>query len=287
MRILIIGGTGGVASQLLTQLAALPEPPTIRASTRSPQPSTFPSNVEVAAADLTDPSTFPALFAGVDRAFAYVTHDSKYTELAEAAKAAGVQRIVVLSSVSVQDEPDSRIGAYHKRAEDAVRASGIQYTFIRAGFFHSNFHFIMDRQLATGEIELPYPEARLVPVAEEDLAAVALTALTTDQLVDQAVVVTGPQSIDFAGEVAAISKVREAAGKRPLVVKKLSEDEWVSKYSAVFPPGLAKILAAHWAEMVSKKPSVEGSERLTGRPGTTIEQWVANRKDDWVKAGEK
>ena len=293
MRVLVIGGTGAVGSQLISQLVALSNPPTIRASTRSPTTANFPPTVESVAADLSDPSTFPPLFAGVDGAFLYTTSNGAYSELATAAKAAGVQRLVLLSSNSVVDEPDSKIGAYHKRAEELIRASGVHYTFIRAGFFHSNFHKFVDPQLqlnSGGVIQLPYPEALIAPVAEEDLAAVALTALTTDSLLDVAELVTGAQVVDFTTELAAISKVREAAGKPPLIVRQVSEAEWVSKYTNVLqqvPPSLVKLLAQRWGEMVGKQPKVSGSERLTDKPGTTVEQWVESRKEEWVNAGEK
>ena len=292
MRVLVIGGTGGVGSQLISQLAALPNPPTIRASSRLLATARFPAAVEAVTADLTDSSTFPALFAGgVHGVFCYAQGNGKYEELTAAAKAAGVQRMVLLSSVSVNDHPDSQIAKLHSNPEDAIRASGVHYTFIRAGFFNDNFHRFIDPQLVNGSgvVELPYPDAMIAPVAEEDLAAVALTALTTHALQDEAPVVSGPTAIDFNTEIQLISKVREAAGKQPLVVKKLDHDEWVKKYTGKLdmPASLVPMLANAWRELVGKQPDIQGSERLTGKPGTTAQQWVENRRDEWVKAGEK
>ena len=291
MRALVLGGTGNVGRQLLSQLLALSSPPTIRASARSPVTAHFPAAVEAVAADVTDPSTFPALFANVDRAFLYAREGGKYDELSEAAKAAGVQRLVLLSSVSVEEHPESKIGAYHKRAEDAIKASGVHYTFIRAGFFSSNFHMFVDPQLARGDgvVELPYPNALIAPVAEEDMAAVALTALTTDKLQNEAPRVGGPEKIDMGTAVTVIGKVRAAAGKPALTVKQLSEEEWVSKYTDILPipPFVVKMMAGMWSEMVTKQPWIASSEKLTGKQSTMFEQWVENGKDEWASAGDK
>ena len=201
-----------------------------------------------------------------------------------------MQRLVLLSSYSVAISPESKIGMYHKRAEDAIKAAGVHYTFIRSGLLNSNFHMFVDTQLARddGIIDLPYPEAVMAPVAEEDLVAVAILALTTEQLQDDAHIVTGPQAIDMASAVAVISALRAAAGKQPLTVKRLSEDEWVEKYTGVLPvpPFLVKAMAGMWRGLVGKQPHVQSSERLTGKSSTTFEEWAENRRDEWIEADQ-
>ena len=103
MRVLVIGATGKVGSCVVEQLLALPSPPTVRVSSREPSKANFPSSVEVVQGDLTESSTYPALFASVDRVFLYAPHSrggpSPVPQLIQALHTAGVRRVVFLSSL--------------------------------------------------------------------------------------------------------------------------------------------------------------------------------------------
>ena len=61
-------------------------------------------------------------------------------DLLAAAHDAGVSKIVMLSSTTVldQDEQVHALGTQHKVAEDAIKASGIDWTILRCGGFATN-----------------------------------------------------------------------------------------------------------------------------------------------------
>ena len=117
----------------------------------------------------------------------YTQRAGKYDELSAAAKAADVQRLVLLSSIAAAESRHSEMGAYHKRAEDIIRASAVYSTYGSASSI-ATFVSSSTRSwpMAVESSNCPTPVRGIEPVAEEDLAAVALTALITDALLDEA-----------------------------------------------------------------------------------------------------
>jgi NAD(P)H-binding len=138
LNILVIGASGNVGKWVLHDLLSLssPHPPNIRVSTRYPTKHTFPPTVQVVKADVEDPTTFPTLFNEIDSVFMYMQGtENTASELVSAAKTAGVKQIVFLSSHAIDLEPSSFAAKRHIRVEDAIKASGITYTFLRPGMF--------------------------------------------------------------------------------------------------------------------------------------------------------
>ena len=101
---LVIGARGSVGKHVLAELIGLGVP--VHASARRPEPGQFPAGVVVHAADLTDPASLAAAFDGVERVFLYANH-AGVAGVIGAARAAGVRRIVLMSSGSVV-HPTSR-----------------------------------------------------------------------------------------------------------------------------------------------------------------------------------
>ena len=89
---------GDVGAAVLAGLLAAGEP--VRASSRAPWPGEFPGGVEVARADLADPASWPAALAGVRKVFLYA-HPEGAARFAAAARKAGVEHVVLLSSSTV------------------------------------------------------------------------------------------------------------------------------------------------------------------------------------------
>jgi uncharacterized protein YbjT (DUF2867 family) len=122
--ILVTGASGNVGGTVLTALVAAGA--TVRASSRSPHPGQFPDGVEVVRADLTAPETFPHALDGVDKVFLYA-HPETAADFATAARNAGVNHVVVLSSSSVipVSSAHNPIAERHRAVEQAVRAAGL------------------------------------------------------------------------------------------------------------------------------------------------------------------
>jgi len=286
-KILIVGASGGVGGSLLRQLLALSSPPSIRVSTRNPASITFPTSVEVVQGDLSDSSSYPRLFGGIDRAFLYVRQHVPFPELLSAAKEAGVQNVVLLSSMTVEFDPESWIGKTHLDAENAIRESGIKFTFLRPRNFASNSRlFWAGTMQKTGKLWLAYPGAQAAPIAEDDMAAVALVALTTDQLLNQAIPLCGPISMSQQEQLEAINRLRQRAGKKPIELIIISAEEWKAQMLAwrkgEFNPVFADQLLAWWKESDGKPEFIQSSERITGKPSQTYDEWLEINKDAFL-----
>ena len=275
MRVLIVGATGSIGRLLLEQLLALPSPPTLRISTRDPSKTTFPPSVEVIQGDVSDASSWPRMFHAVDRVFLYSVSGRASPELMKALKAGGVSRVVLLSGKSVVTEPDSPFAQMPAPWEAAVRAAGLSYTFIRPTMFNTNYQRHWRAEVrATGGLALPYPDSHSAPVAAEDVAAVAVVALTTDQLLDAAPNLTGPQSMTQSEQLEALNRVRAAAGVPLIRVRKVSPEEWKVHAAEHMPAVLCDALLSTWKGGVGHPEAVESSERITGRPATSYDAWA-------------
>ena len=282
MRVLVIGATGGVGGSIVEQLLALPSPPSIRVSSRDPSKVTLPTSVEVVRGDLRDTSTYPTLFASVDRVFLYCPHgqgSDTTAELMRAMQGAGVRYVVFLSSKWVVDAPESVFARVHAPMEEAIRGAGFSYTLLRPGSFSSNvFMHWMGEVRATGGLTLVRPNAQQASIAPEDIAAVAVTALTTDGLVDTAPSLTGPRSMSQGEQVEVVSRARESMGKASIRLQVKSAEEWRARAVQHMPAVFADELLRFWGVMDGKPEEVLSSERLTGKPSTTFEAWVEKNK---------
>ena len=278
-KVLIVGATGGVGGSLLKQLLALPVPyrPAIRVSTRNPTKASFPSDVDVVQGDLLDPSSYTRLFRGVERAFLYAKPSAPLAQLCSTAKEEGVKHIVLLSSFTVQMYPDSPIGRFHKKMENAIVDSGIPYTFIRAGGFSSNILWQWLPTMAqTGKVYLTYPNAQMATVAEDDMAAVAVAGLTTDKLLNRAELVTGPDSITQQERVATINRLREREGKKPVEIVALSPKD--AKVAGILD-GFSDLVLRDYDR---KAMTIYSSDRFSDKPSQSFGDWLEINKEAFL-----
>lgn len=96
----------------------------------------------------------------------------------EAAKAAGVKRVVKLSAFGADANAEPGAKRVHGQSEDAVRRSGLQWTFLRPQFFMQNMLWFVDEIKRTGAFSLPMASGRVGMIDFRDIAAVAARCLT-------------------------------------------------------------------------------------------------------------
>jgi uncharacterized protein YbjT (DUF2867 family) len=190
--ILIIGSTGKTGRRIARKLADLGYP-VRHGSRRSATPF-----------DWEQPDTWPAALAGVQAVYisyfpdlAYPGAERHIAALTQAAAAAGVQRLVLLSGR----------GEYHaQRCEAIVRDCGLEYTLVRAAWFAQNFSegYLREPALA-GTVALPAGDVREPIVDVDDIVDVAVAALTADGHNGQLYEVTGPRLLSFAEIADALS----------------------------------------------------------------------------------
>ncbi len=122
----------------------------------------------------------------------------KVRALAELAVKSGVGRLVLVSG---RGEPGALLG------EQAVREAGAEWTILRSTWFSQNFSegFFLD-QVLSGEVALPAGGVTEPFVDADDIAEIAVEALTGDTHVGQGYELTGPRLLTFAEAVEEIGK---------------------------------------------------------------------------------
>lgn len=143
------------------------------------------------------PESFAPVLNGISRAYVTYFPDiavpgalQKIDDLCAVAKSAGVERLVMLSG---RGEHHARLG------EDVVRNSGLDFTLIRSAWFAQNFSegYLRD-PILEGTLPMPGGNVREPIIDIEDIADVAVAALTEDQHAGELYEVTGPGLLTFA-----------------------------------------------------------------------------------------
>lgn len=125
-------------------------------------------------------------------------------DFAEAARDAGVQRLVLLSG---RGEDGARA------AEESVQTCGLEWTVLRCSWFAQNFseHFLLG-PVRRGRLLLPADGTVAEPYLDlDDLADVAADALTSDRHVGRLLEQTGPRLLILQNVAAELSA---AIGRR-------------------------------------------------------------------------
>jgi uncharacterized protein YbjT (DUF2867 family) len=205
--ILITGATGNVGSEVIAALLPA-QAGHIRVLTRNPG-AVFPDGTEKVVADLGDSDLAPVL-DGVHAAFlltdglSIAAHDHR---LVAAALGAGVERIVKLSVLSVGHGATDPITTLHRAGEEAIRDSGIGWTFLRPTAFMSNALNWAPMIAADQVVHAPFAVGRAAVVDPADIAAVAAACLTDDSHNHRVYELTGPEPLSPPDQVAFLSQV--------------------------------------------------------------------------------
>jgi uncharacterized protein YbjT (DUF2867 family) len=176
---------------------------------------------------------------------------------AELAVASGVPRLVLLSG---RGEPEA------ERAEQAVRDTGAELTILRSSWFMQNFsEDYMREHVLSGEIRLPAGDVPTPFLDADDIADVAVAALTEVQHVGQLYELTGPRSLTFA---AAAQEIGDAVGREIRYVPVSLEQHAVEAAEHGVPAEVIDLLTYLFSEVVvggRNAETTDGVRRALGR----------------------
>ena len=276
--ILVTGATGTIGRPLIDQLDA--ESVEVRAVTRNPPAAGLPADVEVVAGDPSRPDTIAPFLEGVTALFLHPRAVGLAADkLLALARQQGVQRVVALSAMNVDDDPAEQPSRYNgdrnKEVEDAAVGSGLAWVSLRSSFFAINTLHAWGAQIRAGDVVRgPYATFAESPIHERDLAGVAARALLTDAVVGRRLELTGPQSLTHQELVAIIGEVIG----RPLRYQEIPPE--AAKQGMVrhgFPEPFVEALMARYAREVGQAAPLTGEvERILGRPARTYAEWAAD-----------
>ncbi|MFF8913609.1 NAD(P)H-binding protein [Streptomyces sp. NPDC015032] len=277
--VLVVGGTGKTGRRVVERLRE--QGVETRVASRSGE-TPF---------DWDDPETWEAALDGV--AAVYIVPldltPSRTPALVERATAAGVGRLVLLSARGA-DVPGYFGDSYdetgpHLEGEIAVRASGVPWTILRPGWFAQNFSEGVFRDgVIGGELALPAGDGAAAFVDADDIADVAVAALTRPGHEGQLYELSGTRALTIDDALAEIAKV---TGRRAGYVP-VPEQEFVT---ALVAQGMSPEEAALWTDAMKpirtsqEAPVVDGVQRALGRAPRDFGAFVRKAADGGAWTG--
>jgi uncharacterized protein YbjT (DUF2867 family) len=248
---LVLGGTGKTGRRVAKRLEARGLP--VRVGSRSGEPPF----------DWEDEATWAPALRGVGAVYVTYYPDLAAPGAADAARSfaeraveSGVRRLVLLSG---RGEEEAR------RVELAVQGVDAEWTVVRSSFFSQNFseNFFLE-QIFGGELALPVDGVAEPFVDADDIADVAVAALTEDGHAGQLYELTGPRLLTFAEAVEEISR----ASGREIRYVPISAEQFASALSRDgVPPEVIELLTYLFTEVLDGRNAhlTDGIRRALGR----------------------
>ena len=149
--------------------------------------------------DWAEPATWDEAVDGVSAVYLVApTEPGPAPKFVQTAVAAGVRRFVVLSGRAADTWGDSPFGLDMLSAEAAVRASGVDWSILRATNFNQNFdEDVFHGPILAGELALPTEGIVEAFVDVEDVADVAMALLTEPGHAGETYELSGPRGLTF------------------------------------------------------------------------------------------
>ena len=248
--ILVLGGTGKTGRRIVERLTARGIP--TRLGARSGEPPF----------DWDDRDTWAQVLQGVGSV--YVSHyldalpgsAEVIGSFAELAVANGIPRLVHLSG---RGEAEAELAA------QAVRDTGAEVTTLRSTWFSQNFSesYFLDGLLA-GELSLPAVNAPEPFVDADDIADIAVAALTEDGHVGETYELTGPRLLTFTD---AVGEIAQATGREIRYVPVSIEDFAAGLEEQAVPDEWIELLVYLFQEVLDGRNAhlADGVQRALGR----------------------
>ncbi|MGW1602304.1 NAD(P)H-binding protein [Streptomyces eurythermus] len=270
---LVIGATGTTGGRTAARLTAAGH--RVRAASRraAPVPGAQPVRF-----DWYDPGTFDGALDGADRVYLVPPLGDPdpaavMLPFLRRARAAGVRRAVLLGSSAIPADGPG-VGAVHRALPELFD----EWAVLRPSWFMQNFtgsHMHARSIREHGVIHTAAGNGRVGFVDADDIAAVAVHALTDDRAPGTDLVLTGPQALGH-DDIAAI--VSEVTG-RPVTHRPLTYERMRDRLAGELPLEFAEMLAGLDRAIAegAEDRTTDTVQRLTGRPPHSFRE-VAERE---------
>lgn len=269
--ILVLGATGKTGSRIAKRLEDKGH--AVRRGSRN----------SVTPFDWEKPKTWPAVLEGVSAAYISYFPDIAFpgaVEQVEAftalAREKGLKRLVLLTGR----------GEFHaERAEEVVRNSGVPHTIIRAAWFAQNFsEGALLEPVMAGVLPIPAGDVREPIIDVDDIADVAVSALTEDGHAGALYEVTGPRLMTFADMAAELSR----AMGRPVQYLAISFEDFHAEIAAANGEMIADVITDIARETLDGRNATlaDGVQRALGRAPRDFVEFAneAAKSGAWARA---
>lgn len=240
--------------------------------------------VQIVTGDLADAEAVKRALAGVDRALLVMPNGQQQepTELAftRTAKEAGLKWIIKLSSPEAVRGTTSPIPLAHIAAEDAIMASGMNWTFVRPSFYMQNFRGSVKTARTTGKLSMPMGNGTIAVTDNEEAGrfiAHILTDANSAQHYGQCYDITGPDPVmnfqqvaQMIGEVIGQKVVYDNCDPKAFqeAIRPFHRNQWHSDAVAR--------LFAEIANNTTPGHKTDTFQKIMGRPGRSLREYLSS-----------
>ena len=266
--ILVVGSSGKTGRRVASRLAERGIP--VRAGSRHSLPSF----------DWQDPLTWESALDGTRAVYLTYAPDLAVPGAVDAvrtfvglAASQGIEHIVLLSGRGEEEA---------QAAEAVVQACGIPWTILRCAWFAQNFseNYLVDDVLR-GEVVLPVSDVAEPFVDAEDIADVAVAALTESGHAEQLYELTGPRLLTFAEAVGEIA----AASGRDISFSSIPADEYrAALEQGGVPPDLVWLLNYLFTTVLDGRNEwlAHGVQEALNRPPRDFSDYARRTADSGI-----
>jgi len=282
--ILVTGASGNAGGAVLKEVLNTDRP--VKAMYRSPEDAAKASaEVGAVIADFADKPSLGRALEGVDAVYLVCSPVRELVELegnmVDACQAAGVRHVVLNSALGSGDYAKS-FPSWHRKVEDKLRASGLDYTVLRPNSFMQNILTYYAPSIRTqGAFYAAMGNARTSFIDVRDVAAVAATTLTSPGHAGKTYELNGPEAVTY-GEIA--EKITRAIGRKVQYVN----IPVAQQKQAMLDQGLPDWLITALLDLQAYYTGGKGSEvddvvsTILGRAPGTMDQLLADFADNFV-----
>lgn len=276
-RVLVTGASGKTGRRVVEQLVSMDIKPRVTSRTAS--------GVDIARFDWTAPETHRDALRGINAVYlvappGVVDPLPIMRPFLEQALECGATRFVLLSASSL-DEGGPVTGAIHAW----LRSNVPSWIVLRPTWFMQNFseQQHLPTIVAEGAIYSATGDGRIGFIDAEDIAAVAVVALTEPDVESGDLILTGPETLSYDAVAALIAK----ATGRDIQHRRLTEKQMTDRFvtfgvPAGFAPGLAAMDTAIAAGAEDR--TTENVFKVTGRSAGSFQGFVSRNAAAWRRS---
>ena len=279
--IAITGASGQLGRSVAEALYRLVPPSTVTLGSRHPAKSAnfAAKGFRTTVADFDRPETLEAAFAGADVVLIICGDASNEVRIPQhraaidAAKKAGVARIVYTSFVNPTKRSCFPFAVVHEDSEAYIRSSDLNYTFLRNNQYIENLNSALADAKVSGTLSLPGAGGKVAYISRADVAAATAGALIQGGHENKSYEVTGPEALDLFE----IAKILEKVWNRPVVAEEMSAEKFRDSLTARGLPAylVDAQIGVRRASGAGEYSSVsEDARMLAGRAIETLQSYL-------------
>ncbi len=282
--VLVIGATGNVGREVVKSLHTLGYIARATALNEKDVENVPQEAGETVFFEFGKPETYEAAFAGVKKLFlmrppAISDIDTYVKPVIDYAAEAGVAQIAFLSLIGIE----KKSYVPHYKVEKLLQASGVPYTFLRAGFFMQNLDTTHRVDIVQyDDIFIPAGNAKTAFIDARDIGAVAAHVLTTSGHENRAYELTGQEALTYDQVAKIFTDVlgRKITYSRPSLLRFA-----LRMKQRGYPWGYVMVTSGLY--LATRRGSAEtitnDVQQLLRRDPITMRQYVADYAASWQK----